>query len=473
MTAESDPGASARTESAADEPAAAPPSTGEAPGTGDAPTTGEAPATTEMPATTDTPAEGEVPATDEAPTTEAAASTEAPTAGEAPPTGEAPVADAARPPIGRGRRILVQVIIWVTTVLAVVAIFAVWANRQMLNPDNWANTSTQLLQREEIRTATANYLVNQLYQQVNVSAELRSHLPPALQPLAGPVAGAFRDLATQAAVRVLANPQVQDAWRAANKAAAQTLVHIVNGGKGAVHVNGGEVTLDLRTLVADMANQLGLPDISSKLPASAANLKILDSKQIKLVQDGGRAIKGLALVLTIIVPLLYVLAIFLARGRRRRALMEIGIAIVLAGLVVFAARKLIESGVTNSLVKDEDVRPAASAAVSIATSMLTQIAGAFLFVGIPLIVAAWFAGPARLAVKARHAIAPFLADNPVAAYGIVAVILILIFIWGPIPATHRPAGIIVFTVLAFFGLEVLRRQTAREFPRTAPEAAAA
>ena len=379
---------------------------------------------------------------------------------------------ATRPPIGRGRRIWVQVIIWATTILAVVAIFSVWANRQLLNPNNWANTSTSLLQRADIRTATSNYLVNQLYQNVNVAGELRSRLPPALQPIAGPVSGALRNVAVSAGERLLANPHVQDVWRLANKAAAQTLVKIVNGGSGAVHVNGGVVTLDLKALVADMASQLGLPDISSKLPASVANLKILNSKQIGFVQDAGKALKGLALLLTIIVPLLYALAIFLARGRRRRALMEVGIAIVAAGLVVFAARKIVESGVTNSLVKDVSNRPAASDVISIATSMLAEIAGAFVFVGVPLIVAAWFAGPARLATRGRRAIAPFLADNPVAVYGIVAAILILIFIWGPIPATHRPAGIIVFTVLAFAGTEVLRRQTAREFPPASAGAAA-
>ena len=41
-------------------------------------------------------------------------------------------------------------------------------------------------------------------------------------------------------------------------------------------------------------------------------------------------------------------------------------------------------------------------------------------------------------------------------------VLILIFIWGPIPATHRAAGIIVFSVLALGGTEVLRRQIDRE-----------
>jgi hypothetical protein len=390
--------------------------------------------------------------------------------GSAPAEQPAPTANEpgrGRTPIGRGRRILVQVIIWGTTVLAVLAIFAVWANRQLLNPDNWARTSTQLLQHPEIRAATSNYLVAQLYANVDVAGELKSKLPPALQGVAAPLAGALRNVATSAAQRALANPQVQNVWEIANRTADQTLVDIVNGGSGAAKVNGGEVTLDLKSVLANMTDQLGLPDVSAKLPPSAGNLVILKSNQIKFVQDAGNALKGLALLLTIIVPLLYALAVLLARGRRRRTLMTVGIAIVAAGLVVFAARKIVESGVTNSLVKVEANRPAVSSVLSIATSMLSEIAGAFVFVGVPLIAAAWFAGPAGLAVRMRRAIAPFLHDHPEATFGIVAGLLLLIFIWGPIPATHRPAGIIVFTALAMFGTAVLRQQTAQEFPDAA------
>ena len=60
-----------------------------------------------------------------------------------------------------------QVLIWVTTVLAVLGIFAVWANRQLLNPDNWANTSAKLLENADVRNGTSNYLVGQLYANVN------------------------------------------------------------------------------------------------------------------------------------------------------------------------------------------------------------------------------------------------------------------------------------------------------------------
>ncbi len=361
------------------------------------------------------------------------------------------------------RRWLVRVLIWGTTVLAVVAIFAVWANRQLLNPNNWANTSTRLLQNEKIRESTSNYLVNQLYAHVNVSEELKKQLPTQLQPLAGPVAGALQNLAITAAQRVLANAHVQEAWKTANRAADQSFLDIING-KGAVSTNQGQVTLDLAPIVESIAERLGLPNVSSKIPPSVAHIEVLKSKQLKAVQDGVKALKGLSLLLTIIVPLLYALAIFLARARRRQTLMQVGIAIVLAGLIVFAGRAILTSQVSGSLVKVEANRPAAQAVLSIATEMLSEIAGAFVIVGLPLIAAAWFAGPARIATKGREAIAPFLRDQPGWTYGIVAAIMLLIFIWGPIPATHKPAGIIVFLVLAFFGTEVLRRQTASEFP---------
>jgi hypothetical protein len=364
----------------------------------------------------------------------------------------------------RGRKIAVMALIWVTTVLAVVGIVAVWANRQMLSPTNWSNTSTKLLQNADIREATSNYLVDQLYANVNVEAELKAKLPTQLQPLAGPLAGAIRNLATEAAQRALANARVQEAWKKANYAADQTFVTIVNGGKGAVKIKGGEVTLDLASIVANITNRLGLPNVSSKLPPSVANLKVLKSNQIDAVQKIGKALKGLALAFTIIVFLLYALAIGLARGFRRRTLMRVGIAIVSAGVVVFVIRTILVSQVTDSLVKTEAAKPAAHAVLSIGTSMLAEIAGAFVVVGVPLIAAAWFAGPARLATRGRQAIAPFLREQAQWTYGIVAGIMLLIFIWQPIPATGKPAGIIVFLVLAFLGTYVLRRQTAEEFP---------
>ena len=87
-----------------------------------------------------------------------------------------------------------------------------------------------------------------------------------------------------------------------------------------------------------------------------------------------------------------------------------------------------------------------------------------LLVGAIFVAAGWFAGPARIAVSTRQAMAPFLRDHPAESYAITLAIMVLIFIWQPIHATGTPAGIIVFTLLALFGMFVLRRQTMEEFP---------
>lgn len=370
----------------------------------------------------------------------------------------------------RGRWIGVQVLIWATTVLAVVAIFAVWANRQLFNPENWSNTSTQLLQNKTVRNATANYLVDQLYANVDVAGEIKAKLPPQLQPLAAPAAGALQNAAISASQRALANAKVQQIWKQANKAADQTFVDIVDGRKGAIEASGGVVSLNLSLIITEITDRLGLPDVSSKLPPDVAQLQVLKSDDLKLVQDGGKALKGLALLLTILVPLLYALAILLAGGRRRKALMTVGIAIIAAGIIVLAGRAILVSETVSALVKNEANHAAGTEIVNIATSMLTEIAGAFVIVGIPLVLAAWFAGPARLATRGREAIAPFLRDQPGMAFVIAGAIMIVIFIWNPIPATGKPAGIIVFFALAMLGTELLRRQTAKEFPDTRPAA---
>ena len=82
--------------------------------------------------------------------------------------------------ISRTRLILVNTLIGFTTLLLVVGIFSVWANRLLFSPDNWSHTSTQLLSNPEIRNTTANYLVDQLYANVDVASIIKADLPTQL-----------------------------------------------------------------------------------------------------------------------------------------------------------------------------------------------------------------------------------------------------------------------------------------------------
>jgi hypothetical protein len=378
--------------------------------------------------------------------------------------GAGPAAPAGHP--GRGRMIAVNSLIGITTLLLVVGVFSVWANRLLFSPDNWENASTQLLQNPAIRSATSNYIVDQIYANVDVPGLIKSSLPTQLQGLAAPAAGALRNAAVQAVNLALQRPRVQNLWAQANRAADKTFIAVVNGGKGAVQVNQGVVTLNLGLIVDNVATRLGLPsDLSSRLPANIAHLTVLKSDQIKYVQNIGNLIRHLALWLTILVPVLYALALILApAGRRRRTLMVIGAGGVVGGLLVIFGRNLLQSQITNAITNDASLRPAVHATIGIATQILGQVAAAIVAVSIILIAAGWFAGPARVAVTARQAIAPFLRDHPAESYAITLAIMVLIFIWDPIHATGTPAGILTFVALALFGTFILRRETMREFP---------
>ncbi len=363
---------------------------------------------------------------------------------------------------------MVNAIIALATVITVLGMLEIWANRLVLNPENWSNTSTQLLQSSAVRSATANYLVDQLYANVNVQGVVESALPQQFKRIAGPVSGALRGAAVQGVGLALTRPRIQALWRSANRAADRTLVDVVTGHKGPVSVGKGLVTLNLALLLDQVAARLGLPsNVASHLPPSVGQITVIRSDQLQLVQTLGKALQGLAIILGILAPALYALAIALAGGFRRRALLTSGWAIVIAGVVVFLARTLLVQHLADAVVTAASLRPAATAVLGIATAMLAVIAGAAVLIGMLLVLAAWLDGPSREAVAVRRFVAPTLRDHPGRAYIAVIALLALVFIWQPIPATGNWWGILIFTVIALAGTEVLRRQTSVEFPRAA------
>ena len=97
--------------------------------------------------------------------------------------------------MSRGRRRTVKALVALGSVLAFLSVFAIWVERQALNTDDWVNTSDQLIQNQTIRTAVADYLVDQLYANVDVEKELESMLPGETKQFAGPLSGGLRQVA--------------------------------------------------------------------------------------------------------------------------------------------------------------------------------------------------------------------------------------------------------------------------------------
>ena len=283
------------------------------------------------------------------------------------PTPEATPTPAPTPPeagrLSRGRRYGVRAALIVGTILAVFAIFAVFANRQVLNSDNWANTSDAMLENQAIRTQISANLVDQVYANVDVTSEVANALPPRLKPLAGPAANGLRELAQRRMLRLLDRPRVQQAWKEANRLTAKQFIAIAEGNSKAITRQGNAVVLNLRAILIQLVNNLGLPrSLSDKIPPDAGRITIMSSSQIGTLQNGVSALKGLALVLPILALGLLALAVYLAEGRRRRTLLFAGIDLVLAGVIVLVARNVAGGAVVDSLAKTDAARPAAEAA---------------------------------------------------------------------------------------------------------------
>ncbi len=409
---------------------------------------------------------------------DAAPAADAPTAA-APPT----VSSATKHP----RRWIVAGLLTLAVITGLIGIFSVYVNRQALNTDNWTNTSSQLLENKQVQTALSAYMVHTLFTNVDVASELKTVLPTQLQPLAGPAAAGLQQLAGQVAPRLLTLPQVQDAWRQANRAASKELLTIINGGTKVVSTNNGTVTLNVRTLVDQLAAQVGLtsqvaaaraqiqgalPQIAAAaqsklgvtLPTNTGQIVIMRSNQLKQVQDIAGAIRHLAVWFTIIPLLLFALAIYLAHGWRRLVLRRTGWCFIGLGLVVLLARRIVENRVVDSLVANEANKPAAQQVWLIGTGLLRDIAVAMVAYGIIILIAAWVAGTTRPATALRRLMAFDLRERPGVAYGVLAGVMLLVLLWGPTPAFRNVLPVLFIILLAILAIEMLRRQTRAEFP---------
>ena len=184
-----------------------------------------------------------------------------PASSSSPPAHAARSGDAARrPAVTRGRRIRVRVLIWGTTVLAIIGDLrdlgqppgvqrrqlgehehasCCRTNRSATRPPTtWSNSST--------RTSTSK-------------KKSRSACPRKSRRSRAPLRAGTQPAPPKWPNGRSKTAKVQEAWKSANQAADQTLVNIVEGGKGPVAINDGVVTLDLAAVLNNITNGSGCP----------------------------------------------------------------------------------------------------------------------------------------------------------------------------------------------------------------------
>ncbi len=408
----------------------------------------------EPPSAPDTPG-GDVPP-ESGPQSSAAAGaqpTGAPQPGAASPDG------AARPRGFRRSRALVVL----ASVLVVFSIMATWIRAQIIDTDGWTQTSVRLLQNEKVREVVSNDLSERLLSVVNVQNLAAEKLPHVLAPLAPALSTAAAQVVPQAIDRALAVPAVQELWGRANRLTHEQLMEILKGGGKTVSTSGGVVSVNLEALIDRLGERLGVGnEVGAKLPANRRKLVLLRSSQLRIAQDGVEGLRGLSFILPLLVVLMYLGALALAAGYRRRVLIEIGVGIIAGALVALVLRRWVESYVVSNLVQNEGLRPAMREVLDIATAGWRSRALWLLITGVVVIFAGWLAGPMRWAVRIRELIAEPLERHPGwFAAGVVAIVLLIASL-GPTRTPGQAIPLLIQLVLVVVGVFALRRQIAQE-----------
>jgi hypothetical protein len=369
------------------------------------------------------------------------------------------------------RRAVVWALIVLASLIAVGAALTTWIDRQMLDEQSWNDASAELIEDPAVRAAVSSFLVNELYDNVDVAGELAQRLPPDLKPLAGPAAGALRQPATDAVERLLEAPRVQQLWIEASSLAQQKLVNVLENKTGhGISTGDGVVTLDLHTALTRLGSELGLSAAAlDRIPADAGVITIMRSSQLAAAQTGVRALRVLSAALLVLVLALYAVAVYLARGERRSTLRNVGWALALVGLVVLVVRRLGGNYAVDALTTPSS-RDAGQSAWLIGSTLAAQIAWALILYGAVILVGTVLAGPTSPATAVRRRLAPTLNERPGIVWAVMASAYLLLVLWGPTHALRTLWGIALLGALLAAGVVAFRRETLREFPVATPPA---
>jgi putative oligomerization/nucleic acid binding protein len=367
--------------------------------------------------------------------------------------------------MSRGRRRTVRALIVLGSVLAFLSVFGIWIERQALNTEDWVNTSGRLLQNATIREELADYLVNQLYENVDVKKEFEKILPGETKEFAGAAAGGVRQFAGQGAEKVLETSTAQELWEEANRSAHEQLLAVLENKKEAVSTEEGNVKLNLGAMLTNLASQIGIGEsLAEKLPEDAAQIEILKSDQLKTAQNIAVAIKGLALVLSILTFACFGGAIYLSRNGRWVTVLLSGVGLIAAGFAAIVFRHVAGGIVVGQLVTVDSAKPAGEAAWSIGTSLMVSIATTVIVVGALFAAAGWLASPTGGARATRRFMAPTLREHSAYVYTGLAIIVCIYFLGAPTQGLRSFLTTLIIAGMAAFGIHELRKQAAEEFP---------
>jgi hypothetical protein len=322
---------------------------------------------------------------------------------------------AGREPKHRLRALGSTLLIILASLLALLAVVAVWANSIIRDTDRYVATMAPLAANPDVQQAVTNRVTNAVLKQIDVDglvaqlsqAAKEKGVPPKaaglINNLDGPITSGLKELVSATVMRVVSSNAFQTAWTNANRRAHNAVDEALTGSaEGVVSLQNNQVAIDVGPIVAQVKDRLVSSgfSVASKIPNVHTNFVVIQGKDVGKIKSYLRILEIIGNWLPIIAVLIAAAGVFLATHRRR--------ALIGAALGVFLAMVVLGVGLTVFRAVYLDHLPLgtnADAAGAVYDSLVRFLRSSVRAVGALALVTAigaFLVGPARAAVFTRH-----------------------------------------------------------------------
>ena len=264
------------------------------------------------------------------------------------------IASMSRPPILGGFLALLACL------LLPLAVLSTWTATVVGDTDSYVDTVAPLAEDRDVQDAAAEKMVDLVDEQISL--------------------GPARPTVKQATLVVVEGPAFPPVWRAANRAAHRDLVRILEDDSAQ-----GDATIRLGGLVSAIAQSLGPSQLATTVADLDPTFVVASSEELEQARDAYTVLETLGAWLPLAWVVLVVLALLLARHRRRTGVwLGLGSAVTLGLLLPLLAA--VEDGLVESAPASD--RELARAVWDVVTEDLRN--GIALGIGVSLLVALVF-----------------------------------------------------------------------------------
>jgi hypothetical protein len=306
-------------------------------------------------------------------------------------------------------------LILLASLLALLAVVAVWANSIIRDTDRYVATVAPLASDPDVQAAVTNRVTDAVLARVDVDglvkelsdAAAQKGVPPRVAELVGnldgPITDGLKQLVSGTVMRVVSSPAFETVWTNANRRAHAAVDKALTGtSDSVVRLKDNQVAVDVGPIVAQVKDRLvdaGL-SVASKIPEVHTEFVVVEGEDIGKVKSYLRVLEIVGNWLPVVAVLVAAAGVFLAFNRRR-ALIGAAVGVFLAMVLLGVTLTVFRAVYLDHLPPDAN----ADAAGAVYDALVRFLRSSVRAVGALAVVTglgAFLVGPSRPAVFTRH-----------------------------------------------------------------------